>query len=540
MLERVRSPAGLLAAAPLLLAAALLIGTAPAEGTLRPEEDWTVYGDLRQVHSIAIAPDHVYLGTGGGLARFNRLREEWEPPASVPQGLPDPEVILVGIDALTRLVWSCTPSGIFLYDPAFGSFSPIDTPFPAANAHSIGFSEEYVSIAVDRTVYRYERESHTWEKRSGSDEETIWYGAAGSVSLESPAYSFVSPHDFRDPDLNTFPLTTAARDGDELWVGSLGYGVARYSVLMLDRTHWLLGPGGADITSLAGDGDAIWAAGSGIVGLLVSRWDLRRNEWTDLPQPMTGEGSDLVATALLPDDRYLWLGTDRGLFAYDHEKSRWRRRLLPGRARDAAVYGLAARGDTLWAATEEGPAWLSTEDWESGLLPIADTTGNEVPDQATFDVAIDESYLWFASDRGIYLYDLEKEQWRLLDNPPGLLSTDAFRVILDPRAGEVLFATRRGIAVYDRAAGSWLEALAPGGLTRSIIAAAADARSIWCGTPHELLRFDRKTTSWETLTTDEWLEDGRIQALHSSGEYLWCGTPKGLARYDLERILEEE
>jgi ligand-binding sensor domain-containing protein len=519
-----------------LLSSALPLRAAAA----RVEEDWTVYGDLRYVHSIAIAPDYVYFGTGGGLARFNRLKEQWETPASTPQGLPDLHIVLIGIDPLARTVWTCTPSGIYLYDPAFESFSSVETPFSTGNAHSIGFEEESVWIIIDRTARRYGREDRTWTRGGAPPSDLIWFGAAGSVSLDDPAYSFVSPLHFRDYDLNTFPLSAAARDGDELWVGSLGYGVSRYSVLMLDREHWLLGPAGIDITALARDGGTIWMAGSGSIGLTVTSWETERGAWEDLPQPMPGEGSDLRATSLLAERRYLWLGTDQGLFAYDMDKGRWKRRLLPGRGRDAAVYGLSVRGDTLWAATEAGPAWMSIKNWGSALLPIADSTGAQVSDQATFDVAVEGGYLWFASDRGIYLYDLEEGKWRLLDNPPGLLSHDAIRIMPDPETGEILFATRHGVAVYDRDESTWVEALAPGGLTGQILAAAADRTSIWCGTRHELLRFDRGTTSWETFPTDEWLPRGTIQAISSDGDYLWCGTPAGLARFDFERPISRD
>jgi ligand-binding sensor domain-containing protein len=163
-----------------------------------------------------------------------------------------------------------------------------------------------------------------------------------------------------------------------------------------------------------------------------------------------------------------------------------------------------------------------------------------VAHQETFDVAIDGGYVWFASEKGIYLYDLEETAWRLLDNPPGLLNRDALRIIPDDAADQVLFATRQGVAVFDRAQGKWDEALAPGGLSRPILAAAADETSIWCGTRHELLRFDRGTTSWETFATDEWLSPGRVEALHTDGHYLWCGTPGGLVRFDFSRTVKKD
>ena len=54
---------------------------------------------------------------------------------------------------------------------------------------------------------------------------------------------------------------------------------------------------------------------------------------------------------------------------------------------------------------------------------------------------------------------------------------------------------------------------------------------VWAATNRGVLKFNRKSRSWRTFTTEDGLIDNRVNDILLDGDYVWFGTERGITQF---------
>ena len=349
-------------------------------------------------HSLVVDERYVWVGTEGGLSIYDKRKERWTSYTMRPR-LPDKEVFAVAAD--DRFVWVGTKSGMARYDKLYDE-------------------------------WRIYRRKYGW-----------WF--------DSDGYNFLA---------DNF-VTSLATDDRYVWVGTRE-GANRYDKI---ADIWLLfrdrnGLPSEDITSIAVDGYDIWMGTDG--GLCkYPRMSDNPNAWVtytsgiEIKPMLTSKrfANTLVSDevwCIAVDERYVWVGTQRGVSRYDKKKDIWDTFTSEdGLVRDA-VTSIAISGDEIWFGTSGGISIYNrkTQDW------VTYTTQDGLPSDNVTSLAWDGKFMWIGTfDAGLVRFDPRTKSQRVFTREDGLAHNGVLSIAVD---GDLIWVgTQDGLSRYDPKTDSW-------------------------------------------------------------------------------------
>ncbi|MBI5867086.1 MAG: hypothetical protein HZB43_02135 [candidate division Zixibacteria bacterium] len=456
--------------------------------------DWVAYTSVRYVHAAIVTQDFMYFGTRGGVARYDRHRDQWLPALTTAEGLRANNVHRLAYDGQTDELWAETPSGVSVYRPGFREWEDADQfpdtleqPWLRFELRGLSFPFGYDGLTAG---YITDPQMRSYEIRGYLDDSwgTRWIGTWGQFVLTIPP--------------GTFQITP------QRW----GLFQNDVQAIYMDSSGMVFGgPNFYD----------------GANALTI--WDTVSGDWRYIEARFTeGFASDNVERiAGDPGGRYLWLATDRGLVRMDRKTDGF---LTYGQREglvDERVHALTLDGDILWIGTELGINGL--------YLPrdsIFHANTEAVRNARVYDIEVTGDVVWLATDRGLMRLAKPTPDWRRFATGEG------------PLAGRVraLAATRHklyvgsdhGIAIIDLTGREPVEALESPSILPddNIYEIAVTADSIvWAATPSGLLRVVPATHERRMFTVADGLLDGFVQRIVVEGDYLWLGTVKGANRF---------
>jgi diguanylate cyclase (GGDEF)-like protein len=345
-------------------------------------------------------------------------------------------------------------------------------------------------------------------------EGRLWAGTGGGLSvLDGDGCRLVAGTE------GWLVRALAADAADNLWIGSVGHGLAR-----LDRNGALtavaVAPGVSSVTALHSDAAGRLWIGSEGAGL----W---RRDASGAVTRIEGPPTDTLILTLFGDGSGgLWVVTNSGgLWRVEGDR--------------ATVVGA---GDPLfarvWALARDGAGslWLGTAG--SGLIRRrGDTvdrhwTGTGLPDDVVSAILEDhEGALWVGTAAS-GLVRLQGGSLASLGAADGVPASTVYSVVQDAH-GEMWVATVAGVLAHGRVAPFEVEAM-PGVPPRTPLRSLAvgPGGELWVATYGlGVLRRDREGT-WRRFTQADGLASDSVRAIVAtrSGE-VWAGTIRGLARY---------
>ena len=188
------------------------------------------------------------------------------------------------------------------------------------------------------------------------------------------------------------------------------------------------------VTSLARDGDRLWIGTQ--TGLAVL--DLHLDEVRSV-----GGSERFAIHALTAGPGALWAGTDRGIFRCGRGNATW----VPAESAEGPhrgrILALCAGGLGIWAAAQSPPGLLHLELPDSTWrhYPLA-----ELHASRRVAVAADSARAWVATDVGVFRLDIARGLWKRYTRTDGLVHNQVQAVLLD---GEyVWFGTAGGISRF--------------------------------------------------------------------------------------------
>jgi hypothetical protein len=206
--------------------------------------------------------------------------------------------------------------------------------------------------------------------------------------------------------------------------------------------------------------------------------------------PRSGDVRQLLGRAGLPSDDVralaaapggVWIGTSRGLaFVPDTGSTP---RAAASLVLDAAVLSLLARADTLWVGTAAG-LFLLPAGAEAPLPAAPDRPELAAPVVA---LAAKGDTLLAATDR--HLAWRAAGAWHVL-TPPGAPVGQVTALAADAEGFWV--AGSGGLAFYQPARGVWRALTAPGDVPHPVSDVAVGRHYVWAATPYGVVRLDRR------------------------------------------------
>ena len=497
-----------------------------------------------EITDLAAGSQYLWVGTGSGLSRYDKSAQKWDNTHAF-EGTP-----ILALDESDGTICVATEAGVHLrddetgeawrklgieldasidvvalddgvlwgggwrnlrrYDIASGQtrkFTDEDSPgLSNVRVHDIRPSYEFVWVATDGGIYRYNKRDESWwayapSRERGHTEVLVAKDIRAIVINDDYAF-FGTPRGVSRYDKTTDTwLNYTTRDGlrhnyvsslllleNNLWCGTYG-GVSRYN-LVLDRWTSLTAADGLcdnRVNALARDGNSLWiATQSG-----VSRFDTKAGTWQTLK---TADGlPDDVVWSVAVDGDCIWFGTNRGAAKYSHNENRWTIYTTDNGLINNIISSISVDEKYIFLATPGGVTMFDKE--VESLTPYSQADGLTAQDAKS--VGSKQKYHWIGTSQGITLYNQITDLSRDFSEAQGLPSNDVQVIAID--GDEIWFGTNAGLARHHWVRGDWTT-------------------------------YSEATEDIESTASD--LIDNNIKVVVPDGDYLWVGTRLGLAKYD--------
>jgi ligand-binding sensor domain-containing protein len=468
--------------------------------------EWTAYTNMNYVTSFAEGDREVYVGTTGGVRRFDLFTGREGRPLTTADGLRDNRVRRLAYDRRTGDLYIDTAGGVDRWGTGSEMF------FTSAR-----FPEDV------------------------PDPSEAIRGAFNLNTLFLKPGLFLQGDEIRDRRFRTYRITGYLFDRwNHLWVGTWGLGVGLADVRdrMLDLKA--RGPAENNVTAFVTDGDDLWVGGlegsrssfevrrrglfNAVVGGArgITRHNRRDNAWTtyEAGEVFGLDGADVLA--ILSDGSDIWFATFDGLIRYQKRSGDWRTYRSFRGIRGAQVTDAVRDGKWLWIGTPAGLALMDVAG--DSTLSIA---GGK--DAYIYDLEKGAGFLWAGTSRGVFRCPVGTASWKRFLDADGDLSGDVTAVAA--HGDEVWFAVLSppGLVRLNAGEDCTTRHPLPELGSRPIAGLSADAGHVWVATEIGAMRLDRETGAWRRYTRADGLVDDRVQAVLREQDGVWFGTTEGIS-----------
>ncbi len=468
----------------------------------------------------------LWIATDAGINRYDgesmRAYDEAD-------GLDSSQIQTLFLDEEGRL-WAGSTGGergLNYYDGQGWGLPPIPPlPIEYPNIQVLGGNQRtglFVGL-LDRGLAYYDGES--WTLFSSEDglagphvvdllwtEDGLWVTSGGGVVRFDPQMG--EPEII--PQLRELSIYAMHQSGEgELWFAG-DEGAMRFDPDTSDWQHFEPAPGALParrVTDIVEDGNGLWFGtyGGGVAFYDGSRWET----WTTDDEL----GGNLIQAIRQDKERAIWFTHEgTGLSRYEPEGNVWQ------------VFG-EAEGALDWPCVPgvdyDGKLWIA----DSGELARYDGEGwQKITIPELVDVQIDEIEIgpdgvqWFVTDRGLKRYDPTTEEWTTFTSAEHPIIEEIWSILVASDGG-VWVGGEEGLARYDGT--TWSNPEAAGDAPRDVsdLAEAPDG-SLWIAADGKLGHLADGRWSYFAWPSDDWLEWVAVGPDGSA----WTGGV-GLGRYD--------
>ena len=484
---------------------------------------WTSYGEFSYIYSVTINMNEVYLGTDGGILRFNRLENKWSAPITKSDGFLGERAMILAIDGVFNKLWVVSNSHLAVYIPQISLWEreiPLIS-LPLHTITSVGFTEDRIFLEGKGTVCSSQRGSFSWMKWIGPLPVDIkWSGAKDKISIRD--YPFLTPYYASDEYFNKYEYTAIAVDNKDMWLGTKNFGVFYNNTYTWNGIHYIVGLANNRVDAIFRDEDSYWFGGKSNAGKGITKINFEKGEGKYFrPEDIYGMNSSSVY-AITADKNSIWFGTDVGLVRYNKSEGTWKTYSIFDGLPGNFVLSLIVKADTLFIGTNEGMALFSP-----GSKEIVSTNAfNSISVNA---FGIYENDLLIGTDRGVFLK--KNGSYENISDPDGDFNFGVTSIFVDDDA--LWFGTKRkGIDVYYPDSAKWEEYLFPTPLPGEwVLTISGDKNYVWIGTNNGVTRYNKETKVWKTFNETDGLIDNEVRTLYVEKDYIWFGTKYGLSRF---------
>ena len=532
---------------------------------------------ITQVRHIQVDGDYIWFTTDLGALRYHKLSDIWRHYTTV-DGLDSNDLRDVYVSK--RNIWVTATGGgsVSKFDKQTEKWSVIElnTEYPFDRVTSIAVAGDEVWFSMRSGVYKFNEQTEemkTYTTKDGLvtdgsewisiDDKYIWVAAGGFGRRSNKG---LSRYDKSSGKWESYSTTDVLMDNDirkivvtdnDVWIIYDSWrdaGITRYN---RESDEWTdikpQGDWGSAVTEISEDGDYVWLAteGNGI-----KRYHLASGTWTSFDEE-SGSLLDhhISEYGLAVDDKYVWVGTPRGLNRYDKQTESWLNFTKMDALTGREVKALGVDDRYVWCGTDEGLSrydkWYGT--WENFRRRRGRNRGSRSPEaEGTLAnnnvsaIAVDDQYVWIGTRDGANRYDKIADRWDKYTPENGLPHPDITSVAI--AGNNVWMGTNAGIGKYPRTAddpnawisytsGTEIQAMAVSKefaqtlISDEVWCISASKDAVWVGTRRGVSRYDTSKDLWKTFTEEDGLASNEVSSIAIDGDNVWFGGDKGVTVY---------
>ncbi|GAB4314896.1 MAG: hypothetical protein Kow0074_02170 [Candidatus Zixiibacteriota bacterium] len=455
--------------------------------------DWSALTSLRYVSSAAMTDNILYLGTRGGIARYDRYDNRWLTPLTTSNGLLSNEILALAYDRVRDELFAEMPGGTMSYQRLSREWR-IASVFPSELVQPfepIDLTQYYLPFGYNVLDPRYiETPNHQMYRIVGAIEDDLgrtWVATWGNFMWTIEAGSF-----------NAVPAR---------------YGLYQSSVnaMLIDSVGMVFG----GPVSLYGE-----------TGLTVN--NRRENDWQYYQSRFipTFESDIVFDIVARPDGDSVYLATDHGVVLFERKARRFTSYGKHNGMIDDLVLSLCLDGDILWIGTASGIDGL--------YIPndsLFHATTSDIQDARIYDIEVSDGIVWIGTDFGLYRLAKPTPVWRRYAADTGPLA--GYVQAITPYGDQLYVGSDRGLAVIDVLGVKPIRSYeSPSTLPYGDIYDIAVTDSIvWLATQSGLVRFVPGTLERRVIDESDGLLDQIVEQIVVDGSYLWLATYRGVNRF---------
>lgn len=544
-----------------------------------------------EIRRILVSDEYVWFTTDYGIFRYNKELDAWK-HYTIKDGLASDDTR--DIVESKKSIWVPVFDSISLsrYDKATEKWEAIDLPPVPDYPNSMDWLDCIEADGADIWlgfksrvcgVRRYNEDEDKWyyyTRREGltktnagwisADKDRIWVshgwrGGGGLSYFDKKLSNWVTPLPSNQISGEITKIIVSERS---VWIiitesrGEPSSVITRYDKINDEWT--IIRPKGGYMSNspeIVEDGNYVWFS---TFNKGVNRFHIASNTWTNFNDRSGLLQNHINNRALKVDDRYVWVGTPRGLSVFDKQTETWlsytRAEALIGNE----VRSVIADERYVWCGTSQG---LSRYDKQSGLWTsyrkkggfqvIADGRGwwswwepedeDSLVNNNINSLAVDERFLWVGTKEGAARYDKIADRWTKYTKETGLPSQDVVSVVVD--GYDIWAGTSAGLCKYPRMSddpNAWVtytsgieikpmvvsKEYATSLVSDEIWCLAVDGKYVWIGTRIGVSQYDKSRDVWTTFTQEDGLASNAISSICIDSSRIWFGSDNGVTLYD--------
>ena len=318
--------------------------------------------------SMVVDDDHVWVGTGDGLSRYDKKKESWTTFSRSPMAESTAPSKVYAIAVEERYLWMGSPTGLHRYDKQKNQWTHRQYRGDWAwGVKSLTADEKYLWLGTDGGVRRYDKAADRWEAYTEKN------GLPSNI--------------IRDVDVEGYDLWVATDDG-----------AARFNRLSDDPNAWE-----THLHSLE-----IKATGD------------------DKKYAHTLLSNDLRCVTMTKDS--VWFGTDAGACRYDRRNQTWKALSTMDDLDITDISAIAIDGDVLWFGTNRGVTKYDSISGDTVIYTSADGLASHI----VTCIAANKTEIWFGSaNAGVTRLNKATGKWQIFDTRHGLLHNRVETIAFD-------------------------------------------------------------------------------------------------------------
>ncbi len=454
------------------------------------KDEWTTITTNKFILKVDGNSDYNYCASSGGLLQYDLYGKRWSYNFSWTE---------LGFEHFPHKMWIKSDTLFFLYD------------------NSVFFITEF---------------DLGWEQVSSTERDSI---SPGEDVCPDEFESYFAPDDYffdtegvlSDMYLREFPVTTCHKDHmNDYWLGTWGCGLLKVPYLSLSLRLENYGLINKDVRAIAKAGDKYffggvdWTADYG--GLSI--YDARRDRWSYIEEKSRSFMRSHKITSMVGlGDSLLLAGTMKGLMIYDIQKDdiNFKDR-FDGIATDEVLSIYHQPGtDIIWVGCDDG---ISKGDLS--IMQFKELSPVDFWEVYDFEYAGED--IWAATEDGPYF--LTTRGWRHLGTSDGF--TDGYNWGISAYGEFIWFITELGLLQFHMETHETRTYPAPTYLPRvkynDIL---ATERYIWLASDQGVIKYRKEDQTWWSYTEDDGLPSNKVWTMMADGDYIYFGTDKGAAKF---------
>ena len=519
--------------------------------------DWITFSATRYSTSIAVSYKIAYVGTLGGVLRYDFTKKQFNYPLTTSNGLLDNYIKVVAVEKQNDFLWVASREGLQIYNPVSQQFTTA-TYFQIGilldeEIHSIGFEGSKVWLQTNKGYLSSSNSLFGFARESLLETTVVaWYGLRAVPQGKLPhiftntetGFQFDDYEQvFTDNEFRKFPVTSSVYDHlGNLWLTTYGAGVWKANSVSYLAEPLNYGLAMEDVSAMCFDDITMWTGGNirSSNGRTYSSFVSGVTEWNqekdDFKYYDSGFRSGLRlqnVNCMISDKNNIWIGTDEGLVQRINKMDYWTTYGTYSGLYHPSVYSIATEGNNLYVGTQQGLNIVRPKQKEYVISKI------EIPalfNVSIFKILIFNKTIWLGTSNGIYAVSLSDYTFSHFNAVGFTVSPSQF---LDQQirgltedSTYIYFASDLSVIRYNKVRMFWesipvnTQYLLPG-----VNDAASDENNLWIGTNNGVLRYIKRKQKWIYYGIQDGLAGARVKKILIDGDYVWFGTNKGLTQF---------